>query len=91
MVKCTRASCSSNTDPEPDGLPEPTKFGDRVTVDHTISDEEDSSLSANRYAIIIQDAYSKWIQAYATKSKSHLEGKDDSNKYRMVPLGAILK
>ena len=73
MVECTRASCSSNTDPKPDGLPEPTKFGDRVPVDHTIFNEENSSRSANRYAIIIQDAYSKWIQVCATKSKYQLE------------------
>ena len=71
LVKRTRAACRSGTVPEPDGLPPAGRFGDRLTADHKTLSEEQSARGGERYALIVQDEYSKWIQAYATHTRSH--------------------
>ena len=73
LVKCTRAACKAGTVPERDGLPPATQFGDRLTADHKSLADDQSARNGARYALIIQDEYTKWIQAYATKTRSHEE------------------
>ena len=73
LVKCTRAACKTGAVPERDGLPPAQKFGDRLTADHKTLADDQSARSGARYALVIQDEYSKWIQAYATKTRSHEE------------------
>ena len=54
-----------------DALPEATCFGDRLTVDHKIMNEENKSVGdEDLVACVIQDAYTDWLQAYPCKSKS---------------------
>ena len=73
MVKRTKASCKAGTIPEPDGLPPARRFGDRLTADHKTLMDDQAARHGARYALIIQDEYTKWTQAYATKSRSHEE------------------
>ena len=73
LVKSTRSACKSGTVPEPDGLPPADRFGDRLTADHKTLADDQSARGGERYALIIQDEYSKWIQAYATRTRSHEE------------------
>ena len=73
MIHTTRAPCKAGTDPEPDGLPPAQKFGDRITADHKTLMEDQASRGGARYALIIQDEHTRWIQAYATKSRSYQE------------------
>ena len=73
MTKITRAPCRAGASPEPDGLPPAQQFGDRLTADHKTLIGDQSSREGARYALIIQDEHTRWIQAYATKSRSHLE------------------
>ena len=84
LVKCTRAACKTGAVPERDGLPPAQKFGDRLTADHKTLADDQSARSGARYALVIQDEYSKWIQADATKTKSH--GKVVMALSRFMPL-----
>ena len=71
LVKLTRAACRAGTVPEQDGLPPAQKFGDRLTADHKVLTDDQTARSGAKYALVIQDEYTKWIQAYATASKGH--------------------
>ena len=73
LVKLTRAACRAGTVPEQDGLPPAQKFGDRLTADHKVLTDDQTARSGAKYALVIQDEYTKWIQAYATKTKNSEE------------------
>ena len=44
-----------------------------MTADHKTLAEDQSARGGERYALVIQDEYSKWIQSYATRTRSHEE------------------
>ena len=73
MTKITKAPCKAGAIPEPDGLPPARKFGDRLTADHKTLIGDQASRGGARYALIIQDEYTRWIQAFATKTRSYPE------------------
>ena len=53
-----------------DALPKAEQFGDRVTADHAImNDENISAEDENLVACIIQDGAIDWLQGYACKTK----------------------
>ena len=47
----------------------PLKFGDAFTADHKVLSEENESRLHHRYAVVVQDLDSHWIQCYPTKRK----------------------
>ena len=53
-----------------DGLPEPVLFGDSLTADHAIINEDDMSRAQDRAALVVQDRATRWIQSYPARSKS---------------------
>ena len=73
VVKMNRASCRSRARQEPDGLPRATHFGNMLTSDHKVLLENQASRHGDKYAIIIQDSFTKWLQAFPTKTKGHEE------------------
>ena len=73
MTNTRRAPCKAGTDPEPDGLPPAKQFGDRLTADHKTLMDDQASRGGARYALVIQDEHTRWIQAYATKSRCYPE------------------
>ena len=73
--KPRRASCKAKSTPQGDGLPLAKEFGDRITSDHKVLNEEDESRQADRNAHIIQDFATYWLQAYAAKHKDAKETK----------------
>ena len=68
--KSQRARCANKVTGRPDELPTPKAFADSITLDHAIINEEDSSRLKDQVALIAQDRFSAWLQAYAAKSKS---------------------
>jgi hypothetical protein len=54
---------------EPDDLPEPKKFADAITADHAILADDEVSRHGDTVALIVQDRFTHWLQAYATKTK----------------------
>ena len=49
------------------------KFGDLITADHNVLNEESESRNSHRYAVVVQDLVTQWIQSDPCKTKSSQE------------------
>ena len=63
----TRAPCRRRTG---EAVPRAEKFGDLITADQKVLNEEDESGDNHRYAVIVQDLVTQWIQSYPSKTKT---------------------
>ena len=45
-------------------------FGDLITAEHKILIEESDSWNNHRYAVVVQDLATEWIQSYPCKTKN---------------------
>ena len=73
--KAHRAYCKSGGDIRTDSLPSPTRFGEMITADHKIMNDDDASREEDRTACVIQDKWSYWLQAYPAPTKSTADTK----------------
>ena len=66
-TKITKAPCRKRT-----GKPvsRDDKFGDRITADHKILNEDGESRNSHKYTVIVQDLATQWIQVYPCKTKT---------------------
>ena len=62
---------------QPDDLPQPTAFADRISLDHEIINDFDTADDNvvhiggdDKFALVVQDAFTKWLQSYPCKTKS---------------------
>ena len=69
-TKITKASCRRRTGEAP---PRAEKFGDLITADHKVLNEEGESRNSHRYAVVVQDLATQWIQSYPCKTKTSQE------------------
>ena len=46
------------------------RLGDMITADHKVLNEEQESRLPHRYAVVVQDLATQWIQSYPCKTKS---------------------
>ena len=51
-------------------VPRAEHFGDLITADHKDLSEESESRNNHRYAVVVQDLATQWIQSYPCRSKS---------------------
>jgi hypothetical protein len=79
--KRNRSHCRSKKHGEPDQLPEPKKFADAMTADHKILNEDDESREHDRVALIVMDRFTRWLQGYASNSKSAEEVVRDLQRF----------
>ena len=79
--KRSRAHCRSKVHDEPDQLPEPKKFADAITADHKIPNEDDSSRTYDRVALVVLDRFTRWLQSYAANSKEAKEIDSDLQRF----------
>ena len=61
--------------------PRAKKFGDLVTADHKVLSEGCGSRNNHRYAIVVQDLATQWIQAYPCKTKTSQETQRSLQKF----------
>ena len=66
-TKITRASCRRRANAV---VPRGENFGDLITADHKVLSEESESRDNHRYAVVVQDLATQWIQSYPCKSTS---------------------
>ena len=66
-TKITRASCRRRAGTV---VPRAEHFGDMVTADDKVLSEESESRNNHRYAMVVQDLATQWIQSYPCKTKS---------------------
>ena len=54
-------------------VPRAENFGDLITADHKVLSEGCESRNNHRYAIVVQDLATEWIQSYPCKTKTSQE------------------
>ena len=54
-------------------VPRAENFGDLITADHKVLSDNCESRNNHRYAIVVQDLATQWIQAYPCKTKTSQE------------------
>ena len=62
-------------------VPRAENFGDWITADHKILSEGCESRSNHRYAIVVQDLATQWIQSYPCKNKTSQETQRSLQKF----------
>ena len=69
-TKITRAPCRIRTG---EAVPRAEKFGDLTTADHKVLNEGGESRNNHRYALVVQDLATQWIQSYPCKTRDGKE------------------
>ena len=64
-TKITRASCRRRAGTV---VPRAESFGDLITADHKILSEESESRNNHRYAVVVRDLATQWLQSYPCKT-----------------------
>ena len=66
-TKITRASCRRRTGTV---VPRAEIFGDLITADHKVHNEGCESRNNHRYAVVVQDLATQWLQSYPCETKT---------------------
>ena len=69
-TKITRAPCRRRNGGT---VPRAVNFGDLITADHKVLSENCKSRNHHRYAIVVHDLATQWIQSYPCKTKTPQE------------------
>ena len=77
-TKITRAPCRRRND---EAVPRAEKFGDLITADHKVLSDNCESRNNYRYAVVVQDLATQWIQAYPCKNKTSQETQRSLQKF----------
>ena len=77
-TKITRAPCRRRNG---GAVPRAESFGDLITADHKVLSENCESRNNHRYAIVVQDLATHWIQAYPCKTKTSQETQRSLQKF----------
>ena len=56
-----------------EAVPRAENFGDLITADHKVLSDNCESRNNHRYAVVVQDLATQWIQAYPCKTKTSQE------------------
>ena len=65
-TKITRAPCRRRNG---EAVPRADNFGDLITADHKVLSDNCESRNNHRYAVVVQDLATQWIQAYPCKKQ----------------------
>ena len=77
-TKITRAPCRRRNG---EAVPRAEKFGDLITADHKVLSDNCESRNNHRYAVVVQDPATQWIQAYPCKNKTSQETQRSLQKF----------
>ena len=77
-TKITRSSCRRRTGTV---VPRAEHFGDLITADHKILSEENESRNNHRFAVVVQDLATQWLQSYVWKTKTYQETQKSLMKF----------
>ena len=77
-TKITRAPCRRRNG---EAVPRAEKFGDLIAADHKVLSEGCESRNNHRYAVVVQDLATHWIQAYPCKTKTSQETERSLQKF----------
>ena len=68
--KIIRAPCRRRNG---EAVPRAANFGDLITADHKVLSDNCESRNNHRFAVVVQDLATQWIQAYPCKNKTSQE------------------
>ena len=77
-TKITRAPCRRR---KGEAVPRADNFGDLITADHKVLSDNCESRNNHRYAVVVQDLATQWIQAYPCKNKTSQETQKSLQKF----------
>ena len=77
-TKITRAPCRRRNG---EAVPRAANFGDLITADHKVLSDNCESRNNHRYAIVVQDSATQWIQAYPCKNKNSTRNQRSLQKF----------
>ena len=77
-TKITRASCRRRSG---GAVPRAENFGHLITADHKVLSEGCESRNKHRYAVVVQDLATQWIQSYPCKTKTSHETQRNFQKF----------
>ena len=77
-TKITRARCRRRSG---EAVPRDANFGDLITADHKVLSDNCESRNNHRYAVVVQDLATQWIQAYPCKNKTSQETQRSLQKF----------
>ena len=77
-TKITRAPCRRRNG---EAVPGAVEFGDLITANHKVLSDNCESRNNHRYAVVVQDLATQWIQAYPCKNKTSQETQRSLQKF----------
>ena len=77
-TKITRAPCRGRIGR---AVPRAENFGDLITADHKVLIEGCESRNNHRYAVVVQEVATQWIQSYPCKTKTSQETQWSLHKF----------
>ena len=77
-TKITRAPCRRRSG---EAVPRADQFGDLITGDQKVLSDNCESRHNHRYAVVVQDLATQWIQAYPCKTKTSQETERSLQKF----------
>ena len=77
-TKVTRGPCKRRNG---GAVPRGENFGDLITTDHKVLSDTCESRNNHRYAVVVQDLATQWIQAYPCKTKTSQETQRSLQKF----------
>ena len=77
-TKITGAPCRRRNG---EAVPRAEIFGDLITADHKVLSEDCEPRNNHRYAVVVQDLASQWIQSYPCKTKTPQETQRSLQKF----------
>ena len=77
-TKITRAPCRRR---KGEAVPRADNFGDLITADHKVLSDNCESRNNHRYAVVVQDLATQWIQAYPCATETLQETQRSLQKF----------
>ena len=77
-TKITRAPCRRRNG---EAVPRAANFGDLITADRKVLSEGCESRNNHRYAVVVQDWATQWVQSYPCKTKTSEETERSLRKF----------
>ena len=77
-TKITRAPCRRRNG---EAVPRAENVGDLILADHKVLSDNCESRNNHRYAVVVQDQATQWIQAYPCKNKTSQETQRSLQKF----------
>ena len=81
-TKITRSPCRRRIG---EAVPRAENFGHLITADHKVLSDNSESRNNHRYAVVVQDLATQWIQSYPCKNKNLKKGTQRSLQKFLEP------